>query len=525
MNLANLEENIIRRVALGDILRRKARQTPGKKAVVVNYNGVNDIVTYKELNSRVNQLVHAMREKGLVQGDKVAILGLNSIEFIVVMYACFKGGFVMIPVNVGQSLDGINYCIEEAKPRMVFYSTVFAGIVAGLKNNILSSAYYSKLDENIDSEDIFINELIDGQPDDEIMDIIINNDDLAQVMFTSGTTANPKGVKHTHLSLLFGSINLVTAGYRLDTVYYLFWPMFHIAAETKALMTHYLGGTIVFIPQFNALHLADLIEQEKITAIDMMPHMMDDFYKIPDLEKRDFSSLEILLAAWPSPEEKKILDSMCPKLVFTGGAGQTEVSGMAHAFSHEEVEHEGANYWGKPNPLLDVAILDDDGNESTNGEPGEICWRGPQVMAGYLNNDEVTQESRKFGWHHSGDIGAIDRFGQLQFIDRKKDMIRTGGENVPSILVESVVSQIDGVKHTAAIGVPHPRWGEAVVVIIEKQDNVSLDEKDVISFCKTKLGGYQVPKKVIFVDEVPLTPTQRIKKKELKVEYSDIFQD
>jgi len=207
---------------------------------------------------------------------------------------------------------------------------------------------------------------------------------------------------------------------------------------------------------------------------------------------------------------------------FVLASGQTEMTPLATVFRDEWPEKKG-NYWGEAILTTDQAVMDDDGNILPDGEVGEIVWRAPSVMTGYYKNPEATAESSKYDWHHSGDLGYFDEDRQLMFVDRKKDMIKTGGENVPSVKVERVIMAHPTVAGVTVIGLPHPYWTEAVTAFVILKDDAEANEQDIIQLCKSELGGYEVPKRVVFVDQIPTTATGKFLKTALRTEYSELY--
>ena len=197
---------------------------------------------------------------------------------------------------------------------------------------------------------------------------------------------------------------------------------------------------------------------------------------------------------------------------------------LATVFRDEWPEKKG-NYWGEAILTTDQAIMDDDGNILPDGEIGEIVWRAPSVMTGYYKNPEATAEASKYDWHHSGDLGYFDEDKLLMFVDRKKDMIKTGGENVPSVKVERVIMAHPTAAGVTVIGLPHPYWTEAVTAFVILKDNADATEQDIIQLCKSELGGYEVPKRVVFVDQIPMTATGKFLKTALRDQYSDLYPD
>jgi long-chain acyl-CoA synthetase len=521
-----IETNLASRVAVGDVLRARARSLPGHEAVV-QYSGSERVsISYEALNLRVNRLVHALRAQGVDQGDRIALMAQSGIDFITVMFAAFKAGLVFLPVNFAQGTAGIRYCIEHADAKLVVFDQgASASLVACLEQGSLPKRI--ALDDDCEDGTPTLAALLQEAPDDEILDVVIAPQDIAQIMYTSGTTAEPKGVVHTHISLYTAlTTSLLDCGFKPGCRNYTTLPLFHIAAEIQTLAALFLGGVTALQRRFDASLLFAQLERERATNLTLLPVMYGEFLKVTRDPGAILPELQAVIAANVAPAVRAQLRQIMPNAQLYGMAGQTEVCGFAESINTQsEVEHPGTNYWGTPSLGLERVILDDDGNELTQGQVGEICWRGPQVMAGYLDDSVASRSACRFGWHHSGDLGVIDKYGQLQFVDRQKDMIKSGGENVSSALVESTIVRMPGVLGLAVIGLPHPRWQEAVTALVVSDPGVALCEAAVIDHCKEHLGGFQVPKRVLFVDELPVNATGKIRKPELRQKYCDLYRE
>ncbi|MCV6625573.1 MAG: AMP-binding protein, partial [Cellvibrionaceae bacterium] len=278
---------------------------------------------------------------------------------------------------------------------------------------------------------------------------------------------------------------------------------------------------------FEPKQVADHLAAEQVELATFLPMMWNAMLALPDLAERDFSHFKTGVYAM-APMDAATLEQVRTAFgcAMHLGSGQTEFAPSACFFwDQSPTEHGEGNYWGKPVCGVDQAVIDEQGNELPPGEIGEIVWRGPQAMSGYFKNQEASLEASKFGWHHSGDLGLIDSEGQLLFVDRKKDTIKTGGENVSSMKVEQTLLSYDGVFQAAAFGVPHPHWSEAVCACVIPTPGAELDEAALIAHCKAHLGGFEVPKAVIIADSLPMTGTGKIRKVELRMEHKDLFKD
>ncbi|TQV82436.1 long-chain fatty acid--CoA ligase [Exilibacterium tricleocarpae] len=523
---AELNKNLIERVAMGDILRRRARDAGPREALVEFVDGERRAVTYLELNRRVNRLVRGLRARGLEPGDKVALLEGNTIDFATVAFACYKAGWVFVPINFLQNPDDIRYNFEHAQVSAVIYSSLLENIAVDCGKDLAHIRFTVSIGTEAGAADARLADLMDESAETEILDTVIKDRDTAQIIYTSGTTSRAKGVMSSHLALFLATLNNpLSVGFARYHRHLSVLPLFHIAAQVNYLCTLQLGGTVVLLNQFDPVQFADTMAREKIAGTALLPMMWQALLNVPDIKQRDFSALETGIYAM-APIARATLEALRSTFdcKFHLGSGQTEFTPVPCVFlDGTETQFGEGNYWGSATMVADQAVLDDHGNELPPGEVGEICWRGPQAMNGYLNNPEATTEVHRGGWHRSGDLGLIDDKGQLLFVDRKKDMIKSGGENIASNKVEKVILGIEGVLVTAVFGVPHPHWDEAVCAAVQAAPGVNLTEAEVIDHCKRHLGGYEVPKRVLFPDSLPFTASGKVQKQPLRRKYRDLF--
>ncbi|GAA5317819.1 MAG: long-chain fatty acid--CoA ligase [Candidatus Pelagadaptatus aseana] len=495
-----LQTNLIQRIAMGDVLRRRSVQHGNDEAVVDFVAGERRAIRYCDLNEQANRFVWAMREQGLKQGDTVAIIGENSPQFLVALAGCFKAGFTAFPINYLQSPDDLAYVMEHSGASALLADNSLHPIAAGL---------------------------LDSASAKEVDDIIIDDNDTAVIMYTSGTTSRPKGVMLSHKAIYLSTLNgAVTLGARAGEFNSLsVLPLFHITALMFALTCVHLGSKIVLMKAFDPQQALDLMESESVNFAILLPLMWRALLASPGCRERDFSKLKFGLYGM-APMDGATLKTLKEvfECDFILGSGQTEIAAGCTFFQDKWIGLKEGNYWGDGSICCDQAVMDDQGNLLPPGEVGEIVWRGPQVMTGYYKNQDATEEAQAFGWHHSGDLGYIDEDNQLCFVDRKKDIIKTGGENVSSVLVESTVLSVPGVANVAVFGVPHPRWGEAVVAAVLVEPGAEVSQDDVVACCKNQLGGYQVPKKVVVLEAFPMTATGKVKKNEIRDAHAHLFE-
>lgn len=523
----SLNQNIIERVTMGDMLRRRSRADGDKLALVDFPGGQRREYTFSELNKRVNQLAHGLMAKGIKQGEKLALVSSNCSDMFVTYFACYKLGVIVVPINFMQSPDDIRYNLEHSETVAVVYEDILAGVIRPCMSGNDNIRLSMQIGSDAGDSDISMDDLIKGQSEEEILDRIINDRDTAHMIYTSGTTSRPKAVETSHLALMIAAL---TGALELDTkkqgCMLLILPLFHCAALSMSFPTLLRSGSIVIHKSFDAEAALDAIEKDKIDNATLLPMMWNALTASPGVEKRDLSSFELGIYAM-APMDANSLNRV--REVFGCkmhlGSGQTEFAPAACLFMDKSPTEFGeGNYWGKPVSTVEQAVIDDQGNELPQGEIGEIVWRGAQAMSGYYKNPEASAEASLFAWHHSGDLGLIDKEGQLLFVDRKKDTIKSGGENVSSMKVEQSLLAYGGILQAAAFGVPHPHWGEAVCACVVPSGDKELDEDAIIEHCKVELGNFEVPKKVVIAEALPLTGTGKVRKVELRQQYQDLFQ-
>ncbi|MBL4781034.1 MAG: AMP-binding protein [Porticoccaceae bacterium] len=521
-----LEVNLIRRIAMGDTLRRRATSHGGSEALVEFVDGERVATTYASLNQRVNRLVRGLRQRGVQQGDRVAILGANTSQMISALLGCFKGGFVAVPINFTQNLGDVEYNIEHSGSVAIFFDEALQPLVDEICAKIDRSFLLISLAGEARGDVVTFETLLSEQDSGEVEDIIIEDDDLAEIMYTSGTTARPKGVMLSHKNLFIATLNTtISIGANKDSISHAaVLPLFHIAAQIFALVSLHLGSKVVLQNGFEPATLLGLIESEKLKFALLLPLMWKAMLDCPELHQHDYSSLQLAMYGM-APMDTASLVTLhkifgCP---FSTGSGQTEITGLATMMEPCREAFKEGNVWGNGTVTSDQAVMDDYGNILQVGEIGEVVWRSPQVMFAYYNNPEASRAVQTFGWHHSGDTGYLDDDLNFCFIDRKKDTIKSGGESVSSVKVESCILNYGGIANVAVIGLAHEYWGEAVTAVVSGMADAQLEEQAIISHCKQTLSGFENPKRVIILEQLPMTATGKVKKHLLRQEYANLF--
>lgn len=512
-----LETNLIQRIAVGDIFRRRAAAAPQAMALKEQRGDKQISLTFGQLNDKLNCFASAAKKMGLEQGDRISILGLNSVEYLIALYGCAKGGFTALPVNPGISSQDIIYVVNHARARCLVLDSMLMPLIDKIKDSLKTVQHFIVIktgDESMTGYCISFDSFLKSGSDQEVEDIIIKDRDIFEILYTSGTTGRPKGVLISHLSAYISSLSTAIefglGRYKPSTM---LLPVFHCAQQVVTLSTLNLGGSVSIFRQFDPEQVLEILEKDQISLIFALPIMYGAMLNYPDAHKKNVQQVDkCVYAIAPMAQTMLQQGRKFFQAEFLHGTGQTECLPSTNIFRSDYFPDKQGNYWGDSNITLDTMIMDDDGNILPKGQVGEIVWRGPVVMESYLEDDGATRESRKFGWHHSGDLGLIDEDGQLLFVDRKKDMIKTGGENVASVNVERIILEDHRIEQAAVVGIPHEKWGEEVTAFVVPMEGAQITEKEIIEKCKKFLGKFEIPKKVIIQKELPVTSTGKVRK-------------
>ncbi|WP_394777876.1 AMP-binding protein [Undibacterium sp.] len=516
------DSNFLRRIALGDTLYRTARRLGNKLATVDQ--GVE--TSYAQLDADSSRFAHYLLSRGLGSGDKVAMICANSTQFLVAAYGILKAGMVWLPVNTMLSTNDTRYILEHAEAKLIVMDDLFYANPAtrDLCDSLGLPIVLSEVGPRQQQPHITLSAALEGMPA-TLPAVNIDDQDLALIMYTSGTTGRQKGVMHTHSSVYSALMsNVAELAYDFTDTTTCILPLFHCGQFALSGASVIAGAAQVIHRGFDPLAVLDSIEQRKVTTVLCLPLMYAAIVNHPQRATHDLSSLRICtyaMAPMPLVLLERLTKEICPK--FGLNSGQTEIFPATTYFRPEEQFKRFGCYWGNPTLVNEVAIMDDDGSLLENGKVGEIVHRGPNVMLGYYKDPEATAESRRFGWHHTGDLGLLDQDGQVLFIDRKKDMIKTGGENVPSIKVEEVILRHPSVANVAVVGLPHPHWSEAVAAFVILKPGAACDQAALAEHSRQHLAGFEVPKHIHFVDAFSMTPTGKIQKNVLRREYEGLF--
>ena len=519
--------NMIDRVCAGDILTRAADLYPHNVAMVDE----GRTLTYQKFEDQANHLAQSLLSLGLQAGEPVGIMARNCLELMITYMACAKANLVFAPVNLGLKPHEIAYCLKDCGARILIVEDALAEAGQDLPDQLpdIEFLYWtgSRPHEARGHTWRPLQELID-KGNDAPVEVVVGDRDPVQLLYTSGTTANPKGVVTSHLAVTMAAMaNIIANQLPPEAPMLCQLPLFHCTAvNCQALPTYMMGGKLVLAKGFDARECARLIEEHRVYMLVFLPMMFNEVMTDPEASKRDFSSVRRALYAMAPMAESRLqaIHDAFPNADVVLGSGQTEFT-PATCLIRPEHQWSKAGSWGTATPMTRVGIMDDDGRLLPPGETGEIVYRGPQVMNEYLNQPERTEEAFNHGWFHSGDVASIDEDGAIWFTDRKKDLIKTGGENVASLEVERCLMSHPKVAEAAVIGIPHKHWGEAITANVILMPDAETSEEELLEHCREHLAGFKVPKAIVIVDEFPRTGTGKIQKHMIRRNMEGHFTD
>jgi long-chain acyl-CoA synthetase len=479
--------------------------------------------TWQQSADRISRVAGALSALGVRRGDRVALLALNSDRYLELMYALPWLGAVMVPVNTRLAAPEIEYILNDSGAVALFVDTGMSHHLKALEGRTPSVREVVWLDDLASPDGILRYEDLTSY--EAIDDAGARDDDLAGLFYTGGTTGRSKGVMLTHTNLVVNALNGVAGmGFDSDTAYLHSGAMFHLADGASTFGVTLSGGRHAFVPRFEPVEVLLTIQTEKVTHAQFVPTMINMLVNHERFAEFDIGTLSfILYGASPMPEGilRKAIERM-PQVRLMHGYGMTEASPIVTLLDPRYTVLDGPfagrlKSCGQAVLACEVRIVDDDRREVPRGTTGELAVRGANVMKGYWNKPAETEAVLQDGWYHSGDGAYMDEEGFVFIVDRLKDMIISGGENVYSAEVENAISTMPGVAEVAVIGVPDERWGERVHAIVVLRQGAALGADDVIDHCRNQIAGYKCPRSVDFRDSpLPLSGAGKVLKRELR---------
>jgi fatty-acyl-CoA synthase len=517
---------------IGSWLQRRRPKSGNKTALI---SGDREL-GYQEFADRSTRLANALRDRGVAKGDRVAYLGENHPSFLETLFACGLLGAIFVPLNTRLAPPEIQFQLQDCRAVAVVHAGSLDGlaasgaagtgvvrrlVVADSPEGTMGGAGQGTGGQGTDGQgptavEDFEAALTSGSAD--FVDEAVGLDDGAMILYTSGTTGQPKGALLTHGNILWNCLNvIVDFDFASTDVALMISPMFHVASlDMGVLPTLLKGGTVILEPRFDPLRTLDLIEKHRATTMSGVPTTFQMLCEHPAWEGTDLSSLNKLTCGG-SAVPLRVLEAYERRgLRFSNGYGMTETAPGATTLPAAR-SREKAGSSGLPHFFTDVRIADFDGGTAAPGTVGEIQIKGPNVIPQYWNRPDATAGSYDAnGWFKSGDLGYKDADGFVFVSDRLKDMIISGGENIYPAEVEQAITELEAVGSVAVIGVPDEKWGEVPRAVVLLREGAHLSEEQLRAHLEGRLARYKIPKSVVFVDEMPRTASGKIRKADLR---------
>ncbi len=494
------------------VLEHHARRTPDKPLAIMG----DEVVTYQGMVDRAAAVAGGLRARGVTPGDVVALLSYNSTEFLTTIYAANHLGAVAMPINWRLAAPELRFILDHSEARVLVCDGELVAVADEATAELTGLVRVAVTPEPVAGWERFTDLSAGSERPDRIPQ---QGDDIHRLMYTSGTTGRPKGVMITHANLAWKNYaHIAEFGFTEADVGLACGPLYHVGALDLVTTTMVaVGATTIIHRTFDAAAVVDEIERSGITLVWAAPAMVRAILDVPGVEERDLSSVRVIIAGgekMPVPFIER-LGRTFPSAWFADAYGLTEtVSGDTFLDRESTVSKLGSV--GRACLYLELEIWDEDGAPVPAGERGEVVLRGPKVFAGYWRDPEATEAAFAGGWFHTGDIGVKDEDGYVYIVDRLKDMIVSGGENIASSEVERVLYEHESVVEAAVVGRPDDRWGEVPIAFVVVRAGSTTTPDELVEHCREQLAKYKVPKDVTLVDELPRNPSGKVLKRELR---------
>jgi len=500
---------------IGPWVSRRLERSRGHVALAYR----DERLRYEDLAARIDRLANALVDRGVGAGDRVAYLGNNHPSFLESLFATALIGAIFVPLNTRLAPPEVQFALEDSGAETLILHEEFRDLAragswpTGVSRRIVVDGPADAAVEEYESV------LVSGATTHR--DDPVSLDDPAIILYTSGTTGHPKGAVLTHGNLTWNCFNaLVDYGVSADERVLLISPLFHVAALSMGALPVLLqGGTVILHEKFDPGHVLSTIQSEGITMLSGVPTTFQMLQEHADWDTTDLSSLQHLTCGGSTMPERMLQAYEDRGLAFSCGYGMTETSPGATAMP-PSMSRTKMGSSGVPHFFTDVKIVDGEGRTVPPGEVGEIWVKGPNVIKEYWRRPEATEASIVDGWFRSGDLGSFDEDGYIFISDRLKDMIISGGENIYSAEVEGRIMEIPQIAAVALIGVPDPKWGEVPLAIVALKPGEQLEAEQITGHLAGRLAKYKIPKRVVFVDELPRTASGKVRKADLRAQFA-----
>jgi long-chain acyl-CoA synthetase len=490
--------------------------------------------SWREFEVRNQRLASGFSRLGLVKGQRVAILMLNRFQYLELYYAIMRAGGVVVPLNTRYAPAEIAYVLEDSEASFLICDANCTPLLEKVRPEISGVKHYIWVGEGqppagFSSYEQLIQSGVDGE---RFQEVELEDEDLAGLFYTGGTTGKAKGVMLTHRNLASNALHTLSIRkVEPGDIWFHVAPMFHLADLSSTFAYTQSGGGHAFLPHFEARRVLETIQRYRITDTTLVPTMINLILQVPDLESYDLTSLRTIgygAAAMPVELLRQAMQRL--NCDFRQGYGQTEASPLVTSLSEKDHREALAASRGSPQarrlascgrPIIgvEVRVVDDQYRDVKPGEIGEIIVRGSNVMKGYWKLPNETAEALRDGWLHTGDMATIDEEFYIFIVDRRKDMIISGGENIFSLEVENAIYTHPAVLEAAVVGVPDEKWGERVHAVVVVKPGMSLSSEELVQACRRQIAGYKVPRSVEFVENLPKSGAGKILKRNLRQKY------
>lgn len=515
---------------LTETLNKASKLFPEKQAIVCG----GKRWTYRGFRERINRFSHCLKTFGIDKDDKVAVLHPNCHYFLEVYYGIAQIGAISVPINTRLSPGEIAFLLQDSESKILISDPAFQKQVDPIREKMTGVKKILWTGDGMvggEDRDLNYEKVLEQGSPDELPEPPTTGEDIAQIYYTSGTTGRPKGVMLSHKNVTTHALGTIAEFHLTDQdVWIHVAPLFHLADAWATWAITWVGGTHVLVREFDSKTVLETIEKEKVTLTNLIPTMLNLMVNHPDVGKYDYASLRVLLSGGApiAPElVRKIVETF--KCDYIQTYGMTETSpyltlsilkeNLKRLPDKEQLKFKSKT--GREFIGVELKVVNDKGEEIQKDEKevGEIIVKGDIVTKGYWKLPEETAKSIRDGWLHTGDMAVMDEEGYVTIVDRKKDMILTGGENVYSTEVENVLYMHPAILECAVVGVPDEKWGEAVKGIVVLKQGQMATAEEIIRFCKEKIAHYKAPKSVDFIEALPRTGSGKIQKKGLRDKY------
>jgi fatty-acyl-CoA synthase len=506
-------EEVTMNVNIGELMTRRALLTPRREGLVCG-----DIRrSYGELNERANRIANAMLRLGVGHGDRVAVLALNEPEYYDLLFGLGKIGAILVPINYRLAGPEVEFILSDSGARVFVFGEDFKDTVDAIRRQIPAKELIAISDDAPEWATSYESMIGDSSAAEPVLRG--GDDDTLTILYTSGTTGRPKGAELSHSYYFWSSLNLMsTLGVEIGDTPLVALPLFHIGGLAGPPWFVYQGAKTVLLRSLDPKRFLELLGEEKVSGFGSVPALLDFLKLVPDFDTYDWSSVKVILV-YAAPVPVTLIEEYAATGIEVRQLyGLTECNTGSVLAAEDALSKVGS--CGTPFFHTEVRVVDENGRDVAPEEKGEVLLRAPNMMTSYWNRPEDTAATLKEGWLHTGDIARMDEDGYLYIMDRKKDMIISGGENIYPAEVEDSLLAHPKVADVAVIGYRDQKWGEAVKAIIVVKAGEELTENQLIEWCQGRIGRFKIPKQVIVTDAIPRTPTGKILKRVLREQFN-----